>query len=179
MNEASNFCTGYCDITQKPDKRYGDMLSYTPGARNLNTKSIALEAVHVDDEGNQIAEADAHSLFAYLQTRETKKFFDAKDERSFIISRSNFVGSGKFHSHWLGDNSATYEQMQYSVAGIYLYNVFGYPLTGADICGFIGDTTPELCTRWTTLGAFYPFSRNHNMPNTRAQEPYTFDETNV
>ena len=69
--------------------------------------------------------------------------------------------------------------MQYSVAGIYLYNVFGYPLTGADICGFIGDTTPELCTRWTTLGAFYPFSRNHNMPNTRAQEPYTFDETTV
>ena len=176
MNEASNFCTGYCDPTQKPDDRYGDKLSYTPGARNLNTKSIALEAVHVDDEGNQIPEADAHSLFAYLQTRETKKFFDAKDERSFIISRSNFVGSGKFHSHWLGDNSATWEQMQYSVAGIFLYNVFGYPLTGADICGFIGDTTPELCTRWTTLGAFYPFSRNHNIAGAIPQEPYRFAE---
>ena len=177
MNEASNFCTGYCDASQKTAERYGDKLSYTPGARNLNTKSIALEAVHVDDDGNQITEFDAHSLFAYLQTRETKKFFDDNNERTFIISRSNFVGSGKFHSHWLGDNSATYEQMLYSVGGVFLYNVFGYPLTGADICGFIGNTTAELCTRWTTLGAFYPFSRNHNIAGATSQEPYEFGET--
>ena len=79
-----------------------------------------------------------------------------------IIERSSYAGMGKFASRWLGDNFSDPAYMGYSVTGIMAHNVMGIPLAGSDICGFIGNTWPELCARWYVVGSFYPFSRNHN-----------------
>ena len=67
--------------------------------------------------------------------------------------------------------------MKDSVNAIFHFNAFGVPITGADICGYYGHADLDLCTRWHTLGAFYPLSRNHNAKNERHQEPYVFNET--
>lgn len=85
---------------------------------------------------------------------------------------------GKYGSTWLGDNHATVKDMEASVISIMNMNMFGIPLTGADICGFGGDsTTPQLCARWHAVGAFYPFSRNHRACWGNAQEAWRFNTT--
>jgi len=131
---------------------------------------MPLDAKHLDGS----IQLDTHSLYGTYEVMATHNWFKKQNKRTMIIERSAFAGAGKFASRWLGDNWSSQEYMGYSVTGIMQHNLIGIPLAGSDICGFIGDTSPELCARWYTLGAFYPFSRNHNSWNSAPQEPWVF-----
>lgn len=80
----------------------------------------------------------------------------------FILTRSSILGSSQWSIHWSGDNVATFDFLRTSIADNFNSQLFGFQITGADICGFDESTNAELCARWYQLGSLYPFCRNHN-----------------
>ena len=160
-------------------------LPYIPGYRSghydIQSKGISVNAYsHENDpKNNYYTMYNVRPLISKKQVKITNDFLRSVKKRPFIVSRANTIGHGKYGFHWLGDNVSTFEDLYYSIAGIFNYNIFGIPMTGADICGFHEDSTDELCARWHNLGALYPFSRNHNEIYKKSQEPFAFFENGV
>jgi len=120
---------------------------------------------------------NVHSLYGWSQTLVTLDAArQSTGKRSLVISRSTFASSGKYGGHWLGDNKASWDQLHTSIIGMLEFNLFGIPYVGGDVCGFFNHPTSEMCLRWTQLGAFYPFFRNHNEKRNKAQDPAAFGE---
>ncbi|XP_030898548.2 sucrase-isomaltase, intestinal [Melopsittacus undulatus] len=170
MNEVANFVRGSKSGCEQNDLNYPP---FTPSIldRLMFSKTLCMDAVQ--KWGKQY---DVHSLYGYSMAISTQKVIEAvfPGKRSFLISRSTFAGSGKYTGHWLGDNAATWDHIKWAIPGMLEFNLFGIPYIGADICGFSDDTTEELCRRWMQVGAFYPFSRNHNSIGFIPQDPAVF-----
>ena len=172
MNEASSFCDGECPQYYE-SKEVRPELLYVPGNHSLEDQVLPLSAYHY----NGIKEYNAHSLWGTMETKLTYRYLAKKlRTRPFILSRSTRAGHGKYGYHWLGDNYSKWSQLRYSIPGVLNFQLFGIPLVGADVCGFHNNTTPELCSRWLQVGAFYPFFRNHNDIGSKSQELYALGE---
>ncbi|CAI5447193.1 unnamed protein product [Caenorhabditis angaria] len=115
---------------------------------------------------------DTKNLYGWSEARATYRALPkTTGKRGAVISRSTFASSGRYGGHWLGDNTARWEDLQTSVIGIMEFNMFGLPYVGSDICGFNGASNEELCLRWHQFGAFSSFSRDHNSEGQPDQDP--------
>jgi alpha-glucosidase (family GH31 glycosyl hydrolase) len=151
MNEISNFCTGECTSKKRspansPRSRRATAASNPanpPYAINnggdrdpLNVKTLDMTAVHY----NNTLEYDAHNLFGLTEAIATRQSLEnlRPNERSFVLTRSTFPSSGHHVAHWTGDNNSDYNNLYWSIVGMLNFNIFGVPLVGSDICGFLG-----------------------------------------
>ncbi|GAB9477611.1 Family 31 glycoside hydrolase, partial [Globisporangium polare] len=138
----------------------------------IYTKTISTSALHYTGA----RQYDSHNLYGFTEAIATNAAQETiSGKRSFVLSRSTFPGSGVHTAHWTGDNAATWNDIQWSIPTILNFGLYGIPMVGSDICGFSGTTTEELCARWTALGSFYPFARNHNNLEAQPQETYVWE----
>ncbi|XP_068943098.1 probable maltase-glucoamylase 2 [Petaurus breviceps papuanus] len=169
MDEVSNFLNN--ESLCEPN-----YLNDPPFVPRILDRRLFAQTLCMDAEQYWGLHYDVHSLYGYSMTIATAKAMESifSKKRSFILTRSTFAGSGKFAAHWLGDNEATWNDLQWSIPSILEFSLFGIPMVGANICGFASNTSEELCRRWMQLGAFYPLSRNHNGPGFVDQDPAAF-----
>ena len=165
---------------------YSNDLPYIPGNLPLENKTLSMNATHYYQgvylqSSEVITEMDFHSLNGFLEAKTTYDYLkqNLSQQLPFILSRSNLFGSGAFHFHWTGDNYADWIYLKTSISEIFNFQLFGIPFTGVDLCGFGGNTTEELCTRFMQAGALYPFSRNHNSIDAISQEPYAWGQNST
>uniref|UniRef100_A0A4W6E6Q7 alpha-glucosidase n=1 Tax=Lates calcarifer TaxID=8187 RepID=A0A4W6E6Q7_LATCA len=177
MNEVANFKKGSTKGCADNNLNYPP---YTPKILDevMYSKTLCMDAKQA--WGNHY---DVHSLYGYSMVLATEKALQRVfgGNRTLMLTRSSFPGVGKYSGHWLGDNAANWNDIKWAIPGMLEFGLFGIPYIGADICGFFDNSSEELCRRWMQVGAFYPFSRNHNAQGYKPQDPaaYGADSTLV
>ena len=168
MNEPSNFYDGQQNGCDKSSTL--NLPPYVP--RSADGHSLFHKTICPSAKQHLGNHYDLHNMYGYTEGMATYEALKTvRNKRPFIISRSTFPGYGHFGGHWTGDVLSDWSSLHDSVTGILGFNLLGIPMVGADICGFNGNTTVKLCQRWVQVGAFYPFSRNHNTDNGIDQDP--------
>ncbi|XP_023648457.2 sucrase-isomaltase, intestinal isoform X1 [Paramormyrops kingsleyae] len=179
MNEPVSFVHGTVDGKCPGPVMYDDP-PYMPALESkhmgLNHKTLCMNSEQHLPDGTPVKHYDVHSLYGWSQAKPTyDALLNITKKRGVVISRSTYPSSGKWVGHWLGDNTASWDQLYKSVIGMLEFSLFGISYTGADICGFFKEAEYEMCLRWMELGAFYPYSRNHNGKGNRRQDPVAWN----
>jgi alpha-glucosidase len=140
-------------------------------------QSMPLDNIHCGGNGLPPgSHAQYHNVYGMLMARATREGImkSCADKRPFVLTRSNFLGGHRYAAAWTGDNEASWKHLRMSIPMSLNLGLSGQPFNGADIGGFLGETSSELFAHWMAVGAFYPFARAHTYIGAKNKEPWAF-----
>ncbi|WP_102029228.1 glycoside hydrolase family 31 protein [Salirhabdus sp. Marseille-P4669] len=143
------------------------------------TKTMDVEVMHRND-GEPTTHRELHNVYGFLMGKATYEGLkhQLNGKRPFLLTRAAFSGVQRYAAVWTGDNRSFWEHLQMTLPMVMNLGLSGVPLVGPDVGGFAHDTNGELLVRWTQVGAFTPYFRNHSAIGTLYQEPWRFGEEN-
>lgn len=148
------------------------------GAMGLMNSPADYASFYHEVDGQKVRHDQVHNLYGGSMTRAAgEAFADLRPgQRTLLYSRSSFIGSHRYGGIWLGDNNSSWAQLLSNIQMMPSVQMCGFLYSGADLCGFSSDTTPDLALRWLEFGLLTPLMRNHSAVGTRMQEYYRFPE---
>ena len=148
------------------------------GAMGLMNSPADYASFYHEVDGQKVRHDQVHNLYGGSMTRAAgEAFADLRQgQRTLLYSRSSFIGSHRYGGIWLGDNNSSWAQLLANIQMMPSVQMCGFLYSGADLCGFSSDTTPDLALRWLEFGLLTPLMRNHSAVGTRMQEYYRFPE---
>ena len=188
MNEPSLFysperlCAFLNDMAALREKDNIEQEEFFPrvvgGAMGLMNSPADYASFYHEVDGQKVRHDQVHNLYGGSMTRAAgEAFADLRPgQRTLLYSRSSFIGSHRYGGIWLGDNNSSWAQLLANIQMIPSVQMCGFLYSGADLCGFSSDTTPDLALRWLEFGLLTPLMRNHSAVGTRMQEYYRFPE---
>ncbi len=141
------------------------------------TKTMDLNVVH-DNDGEPKTHRELHNLYGLLMTKSTYDGLEQQlnGNRPFMLTRAGYAGIQRYSAVWTGDNRSFWEHLEMALPMCMNLGLSGVPFCGPDVGGFAYDSNGELLARWTQVGAFTPFFRNHSELHAIRQEPWSFGE---
>lgn len=135
------------------------------------------EDVRFSDEGRGADHRKMHNVYGHLMAKATYDGFRKyNNKRPYVITRACYSGSQKYSTVWTGDNHSIWAHLQMAIPQLCNLGLSGLAFAGSDVGGFSSDCTAELLCRWTQVGCFSPFFRNHSCTGTRRQEPWAYGQ---
>ena len=182
MNEPSLFYSeqGLHSIYEKAkemnENNLNDFLELQAKMNGLANQRRDYCSMYHTINGKIVCHDEVHNLYgAYM----TKGASDALKEiypekRTFLLSRSSYIGSHRDGGIWMGDNHSWWSHLLLNLQMLPSLNMCGYLYCGADLGGFSSHVTEDLMLRWLAFGSFVPLMRNHSCIDARYQEIYQF-----